>query len=373
LIFLLIGYLAEVFVNILIFHIGSLGDTLISLPALWAIRDHYENARIIMFSDSQRSNHYVKPRDVLEGSGLIDEWLDYRAEVSWKKWRLIPGMIQMMKEMRRRRFDALVYLIQQRSWLQKLRDFTFFRFSGMKQFHGFQNFNRLAYGKIDSPLPPVPHQADQILSRLAWTNIPVPTPGNGNMDLRITDFEEDSIMMWRQRYSGSCGKPWVAVGFGSNMPAKRWPVERFETVVSRLIESHDIWPVIFGGSEDRPMGIELIKKWGRGCVAAGELGVRQGIAALKHCSFFLGNDTGTMHMAVASGIRCIALFSARDYPGLWYPYGEGHIIFRKTVACEGCMLEVCTENAMKCIRSIGVDEVHAEAEKLLETPGNHCQ
>ena len=36
-----------------------------------------------------------------------------------------------------------------------------------------------------------------------------------------------------------------------------------------------------------------------------------------------------MHLAVSSGLRCVSLFSGRDYPGLWDPYGEGHIVLRK--------------------------------------------
>ncbi len=98
----------------------------------------------------------------------------------------------------------------------------------------------------------------------------------------------------------------------------------------------------------------------------GRLGVRAGIAAMEGCGFYLGNDTGTMHMAVSAGIPCVAIFSARDYPGLWYPYGHGHIVLRRTVHCEGCMLEVCHKNGKNCLMSISVDEVLEACTKMIE-------
>ncbi len=78
---------------------------------------------------------------------------------------------------------------------------------------------------------------------------------------------------------------------------------------------------------------------------------------MRHCTFFLGNDTGSMHMAVAAGLKCVAVFSSRSAPGAWYPYGPGHIVLRKFVPCEGCQLVECVENRMQCILAITVDEV----------------
>ena len=75
--------------------------------------------------------------------------------------------------------------------------------------------------------------------------------------------------------------------------------------------------------------------------AAGELTVRQSAAVLDHCKMYLGNDTGTMHLAAAQSVPCVALFSARDWPGRWYPNGTANVILRQVVDCEGCMLETC--------------------------------
>ena len=99
------------------------------------------------------------------------------------------------------------------------------------------------------------------------------------------------------------------------------------------------------------IGDWLLERWGRGYNAAGALGIRSGLAAMKQCRFFIGNDTGTMHMAAAVGLPCVAVFSARGtVPGLWYPLGQGHQVFRTTIDCEGCGLVECLERGNECIQ-----------------------
>ena len=92
----------------------------------------------------------------------------------------------------------------------------------------------------------------------------------------------------------------------------------------------------------------LSDRWGSGYNAAGALGIRSSLAAMKHCELFIGNDTGTMHMAAAVGLPCVAIFSSRERPGLWYPPGEGHRVFRSAIECEGCGLVECLELGNEC-------------------------
>ena len=64
--------------KLLIFRIGHLGDTLVSLPALWAIRKAYPNAHLALLSNSDKQNpQYISATAVLPENGLIDEWITY--------------------------------------------------------------------------------------------------------------------------------------------------------------------------------------------------------------------------------------------------------------------------------------------------------
>lgn len=149
------------------------------------------------------------------------------------------------------------------------------------------------------------------------------------------------------------------------MPTKRWPTSRFAATISSVLETNDIVPVVLGGKVDRGLGHDLVRLWGRGVVAAGELSIREGIELLRRCALFLGNDTGTMHMAVSAGTPCVAIFSAIDMPGRWEPYGSGHIVFRTEVECGGCLLRECIDEGMRCVLSISVGEVAAACKLVL--------
>ncbi len=87
---------------------------------------------------------------------------------------------------------------------------------------------------------------------------------------------------------------------------------------------------------------------------------------MKHAALYLGNDTGTMHMAAAAGVRCVAVFAAIDFPGRWYPFGDENKIFRVAVECEGCHTPDCF-NKHQCLEMISVDEVFEACAAILKT------
>lgn len=352
--------------KILIFHTGSLGDTLVAVPAFRAVRNYFTGARITMLCDQQPGSHYVQARDLLEGSGLVDDFITYPAGSRiQEKFRDVKRLWKTALHLYRQHFDALVYLIRdERSNYSLKRNLLIFRIIGIRRYFGHRGFEYIPCDQAPRPLPDVSHQSDQILSRLAVTGIPAPPPGHGQMDVGVSMEERRTVDHWASENAPCGDKVWVGIGPGSKMPAKVWPTERFFEVVSMLIRKHDVWPVIFGGWEDRALGLDLVKRWGRGSVAAGELGVRQGIAALERCLLYLGNDTGTMHMAVAAGIPCVAVFSARDYPGNWYPYGDGHVVFRTSIDCEGCMLQDCPKDNA-CLLAIKAEDVFGEIERIV--------
>ena len=352
--------------KILIFHIGSLGDTLVSVPALHVIRKHFPEAKLTLLSDNQTGKNYVKPQDILEGSGLVDDYLSYSVDKSQigKLLRLFR-MMRLLITLRAQGFDALIYLIRTKGREPRVsRDIRFFRLTGIKKFIGTEGFVTFPKKIPGCPLPPVPQVGDQYLIRLAASGMAAP-PGKGNSDLNIGKIEETAVKEWLAKLPDDGGRRWVGFGPGSKMPVKIWSIERYVDIGNQLISGFDLWPVVFGGQEDRQVGMELVTRWGRGYVAAGSLNVRQSIAALRNCVLFVGNDTGTMHMAAAANVRCVGIFTSRDYPGHWYPYGNGHTILRTPIECEGCMLERCVENKMKCIMSISVDHVYDACEKIL--------
>ncbi len=353
--------------RILVFRIGQLGDTVVALPAMWAIRRHFRQARLTLLSDCHPRLGWVVPSDLLAGAGLFDEFLSYPVDASGvggtlRWWR----MLRLLTTMRRKAFDLLVYLAPSaRTSAQIARDRRFFAAAGIGQFLGMRSFPQFPSKAVGQPLPIVPSEADLLLARLAADGVPVPSSGAGSFDLNLGKAEEQQVESWLRGLPSDGGRPWIAVGPGSKIPAKRWPLERFAEVGASLVAERDVWPVIFGGPEDRPAGDMLLREWGRGYNAAGVLALRSSAAALKRCRLYLGNDTGTMHLAAAVGVPCAAVFSARDFPGRWYPNGRGHHVFRSQVDCEGCGLTACVERHNECLERISAAEVLAACQSIL--------
>ena len=345
--------------RILVYHIGSLGDTLVAVPALWAVRENFPDAHITMLTDEQPRRSLVQARDIIDGSGLIDDYIVYPVGKPLVLARLFL-------QLRSRKFDSLVYLI--RAYVDDrriLRDKLFFKLAGIKRYIGMQEFSNSPTYSLGSPMPAVPHVADTLLTRLRADGLKTPPVGQGRVDIGIGEREQDNVKQWLSGLPDDGGRRWIAIGPGSKMPCKIWPCERYLAVAKCLLAEYDLWPIIFEGTGDRELDEKLVQELGRGYVPAGVLGVRDSMAAMKRCSLFLGNDTGTMHMAAASGLRCVVPFSSRDYPGHWYPYGDGHAVFRTPIPCEGCMLERCVERKMECILSISVQQVLEASRKIL--------
>ena len=353
--------------NILIYMTGSLGDTLVTLPALWAIRDHWPKAVLTLLSDASLERKRVMPEEVLGGAGLVDRFLTYPAsegrssarrkiESGWSLWRLL----------RRERPDVLVWLVRAFSREPRMRrDLRFFRLAGVRKVIGCAPLPGLPRGAIDNGLPRWPHVSELHLEQVKSGGVPVPPLGQGRMDLRLNVPDRLAFMAWRRGLPAEDNRPWVAFGIGSNRPSTRWAPANYAEVGERLIREFNICPIVFGGAGDRAGGAALVARWGRGHVAAGRLSVRASAVALQACGLYVGNDTGIMHLAAAAGIRCVAVCSARNPPGLWDPYGVGHVVVRADVPCAGCGQHVCPKEST-CLASIQPDAVYAACAHILE-------
>lgn len=353
--------------RILVYRIGSLGDTLVALPALWALKQNYPNSTFYLLSENRMGLARVAGKSLFEGSDIFEGYISYPVHPSFLGRCLGKfQQLHLLWILRRGHFDAVAYLAPSaRQQGQIRRDRIFFRLAGIKRMFGTQGFP--SNGPRTKPLATEPREAEQILSRLAQDGLKLPGPGQGSVDLRLGTTLENKVRSWLDTLPSDGGRPWVGLGPSSNQAAKLWPKERYAEVVARLIRQWDIWPVIFGGKEDCALGEFLLAQWSRGYNACGMLNVREAAKGLQRCRLYLGNDSGTLHLAASVGVPCVGVYSAHNAPGKWEPYGEGHIVLRKRIDCEGCGLSDCVERHMECILAISSDEVAAACNKILNS------
>lgn len=335
---------------------------------MWAVRRHWPGARLTLLCDMHSNRNYVLGAEILGPTGLFVSIENYDVpEARQNRLRTLDSRLRLLLRLRRQRFDALVYLAPSiRKPEQVRRDLRFFYAAGFRRIYGAAHFPSVPIKQAGKPFAVGRSEADLLLARLAADGIAVPGHGQGSLDLVLGQVEFDEVESWRATLGPDGGRKWLGVGPGSKMPAKRWPIERFGDVMASMITRHDVWPVVFGGPEDRADGELLLARWGRGYNAAGKLSVRASAMALKCCALYVGNDTGTMHLAASAGTPCAALFSARDWPGAWYPYGVRTRIFRTAPDCEGCYLVECVDRNNECLTRITVDQVVEGCEQLLK-------
>lgn len=344
-----------------VFRIGTLGDTLVALPAIQWIARNNANRELVLITDEPAAPGRVSAWDVLRHTGKFSRHISYAPANVFSLLRIASAII-------RARSPVVYHLCPARPRILRLRDKVFFAWMCRAKTIG-----------IDFAAPPARRDSSNRLVRMKNESVrllelvsPRPDASAASVRPMLRPAREDKNHVDALLRPLS-GFRVVAVGIGSKMPAKKWFPSRFKELSLTLLGRFpDAAIVIVGGSEDAEQGAALADEVGTGRAinTAGRTNIIQSAELLSRCVAYVGNDTGTMHLAAAVGTPCVAIFSARDNPGRWEPYGDRHTVLRHDVACAGCMLHQCTTMQMKCLDLITVREVwEALEEKLRRQSG----
>jgi ADP-heptose:LPS heptosyltransferase len=343
-------------VKLLIYQLGSLGDTVISLPAYRAVRHTFGPAASIQVLHNLPEEGRVTPQQLLEGSGLVDAAIGFRQARGAEG---LPGWLELRRRLVSLQFDAAVYFAPaERPATAVKRDRLFFRLCGIRRLIGFKPIAPARFTAHDSEgrYAPVAHEAFLRLERLQADGIEV----RPEIDLKPPLLSPPPAEMcttdeWLRARRQAPDRLLVAVCPGANQQANFWPRERFVEIGRRLIADGRFEPLVVGGPAERAAGDEMVTTWGLGLNAAGQFSPLGSAALLRRCAFLIGLDTGTTHLAAAVGIPCVALYGDRNPPGQWFPLGEGHRILQHRTPCGGCRHSLCPLPAHPCMHGITVD------------------
>jgi ADP-heptose:LPS heptosyltransferase len=123
------------------------------------------------------------------------------------------------------------------------------------------------------------------------------------------------------------GGPVLALGPTANWGGKQWPAERFAQAAQMLTRPGAILAgarvAVFGAESERGMARPLLDSLPPSQVIdlVGKLDLLTVSACLERCSLYVGNDSGLMHLAAASGIPTLGLFGP-SRETLYGPWGE---------------------------------------------------
>ncbi len=153
-----------------------------------------------------------------------------------------------------------------------------------------------------------------------------------------------------------------------NSRAKQWPAERFVQAAEKLAGALGAAVAVFGAWAERPLAqqvaAELRRRGQKVLSLAGETTLEDFIALAAACRLFLSNDSGAMHVASALAVPTVAVFG----PTEWFataPAGPRSLIVREPVECSPCMLRDCPTDH-RCMLRIGPERVAQAALDLIE-------
>ena len=150
-------------------------------------------------------------------------------------------------------------------------------------------------------------------------------------------------------------------------PAKMWFPDRFAAVADRLADRFSARIVLFGSAGDRKRTDSVQRHAKRDLInLAGETGLNEAMALISRCGLFISNDSGLMHLAGALDVPLIAVFGSTN-PVTTSPPGEQSRVLYKGVSCSPCLKKVCPTD-FRCMDLIREDDVYDAARRLLEAP-----
>jgi len=348
--------------HILVHRLGSLGDFCVALPALRIVRQAYSGAHIALLTNLPVSDKAAPAPALLEGMGLVDSYLAYPVGT-----RNPLTLGRLAWQLRRRRFEAVVNLTAWRGTPLLQRDVRFFRLCGIRQLIGF-GAKETGGLRVDGT-GRSEHEAERLLRRVSRL---------GHADLRERNWYDLDLTTYEHRLAQTVlhhvGAPsaFLAISVGTKFSVNDWEQERWIQLLAALTKRLGrLGCIAVGAKDEMERTDECLKVW-RGPKAnlCGVLLPRESAAALARASVFIGHDSGPMHLAAAVGTRCVAIFSARNLPGQWFPLGGGHEVLFRRVECTGCGLAECVVEEKRCIRGITVDEVLGAVLRQLERSGS---
>ncbi|MBF6571134.1 MAG: glycosyltransferase family 9 protein [Candidatus Binataceae bacterium] len=345
--------------RVLIYRLGSLGDTVVALPCLHLIARAFPNAERRMLTNIPVNAKAPMPALVLGESGLVHSYMSYPLGL-----RQIAALCQLSTAIKRWQPDVLVYLAEPRSAKAIIRDVSFFRISGVKKVVG------IPWRKGDRLPRPIGETGRYELeaTRLARCISPLghaAVDDPASWDLRLGANEREQVN--RFLHSWPARTRFFACGVGTKVEVNDWGVEKWRRLLSLVGRGQpNVGLLLVGAREEAAVSSQAAADWqGPVLNLCGVTSPRETAGLLQEAEIYLGHDSGPMHLAAAVGTPCVAVFSARNLPGVWFPCGSGHRVIYHRVPCAGCGLERCLRYAKTCINSITVEEVYAAVSATL--------
>lgn len=334
--------------RILIVKLSAIGDVVQALPCLEAVKKVFPVSGIDWVVEEAAAG-------ILEDHPLIDRLLVSR-RTSWMRMLSRPSTFMgalgeitgFLRKLRERHYDIAIDL------QGLLKSGVIIGAARAKRKIGYDGTRELSYLFLNERLPAYDrekHAMERYLDVARYLGAVDPSPA-----CTLPVEQEREVM--RQRTAGMVkdGRGLVVINPVARWTTKLWDEHKFALLADRLITERRA-VVVFTGSPDDRAVTERIRGMMREQAVnwAGETTLRELAALATLADLFITTDTGPMHLAAAAGARVVALFGPTA-PWRTGPYGPGHAVVRKGLACSPCFKRTC-DIGVRCMEDITVEDV----------------
>ncbi|HMI51102.1 MAG TPA: lipopolysaccharide heptosyltransferase II [Candidatus Saccharimonadales bacterium] len=331
------------------------GDAIMALPALRAVRQHFSNAEISILARA-----YVA--DLYRGEGIADHLIAYEHTGIHAGLR---GRERLAGELRAQKFSCALLLQNafDAAWLAWR--------AGIPE--------RIGYGRDGRSLlltkaVAVPKTGEipahekfyylELLRRIGWIE---QLADDAVISLSVAGQDRSRARDILHRAGARDGVLRIAIGAGASYgSAKCWPPSRFATLANRLQAEFDADVVLFGTTSEIAVSRAISAELQRAPIdLTGQTEIADLPALLSECDVFVGNDSGAMHVAAAVGLPVVAVFGPTDPSGT-APVTPKCTIVQQKPYCSPCFLRRCPTDH-RCMTRIAPEMLEAAVKPWLDS------
>ncbi|MDE0682897.1 MAG: glycosyltransferase family 9 protein [Candidatus Poribacteria bacterium] len=319
--------------KILLIRLSSLGDIVLTTPAIRAVRSHFLDAYIAMLVAKQSA-------EILRENPHLNEIITFDRLAKDKD---TGEMLRIIRHLRAREFTLTIDL------QRKFRTGMLMYFSGAAERIGKGRFSTVRVPEQGNK-----HATAHYFDLLHAAGIPAE---DQRLELFLSESERLDAAQRFDTAGVDAGQLKVGLFPGAGWKLREWMPERFAAIGDRLVQHFNANVLIFGGQREAELVQTVVNLMNAPAIPfAGNLQVRELAACLEKCDLFLTNDTGPMHIAAAVGTPTVSLFGPGNHIR-FQPLGALHQTIRHAVPCSPCkqFTDKCKDNI--CMKGIGVDEV----------------
>jgi heptosyltransferase II len=326
-------------VKILIRATNWVGDAIMSLPALRAMRKCFPQAEITILARPYVAFLY-KEQQVCDHLLYLDSQRD------------------MLGEIQAQKFDVALLLQNafEAAWLAWR--------AGIPERIGYARDGRslLLTKAIPVPMPGEipPHEQYyylELLRRAGWLDS---LPNESFISLRVCEQDRQRAEAFLRSSAVRPESLRIAIGAGASYgSAKCWPPGRFAELANRL-QAKETDVILFGTPAEASVSSAIAAGMRLPPVdLTGKTAINDLPAFLSRCHLFIGNDSGAMHVAAAVGLPVVAVFGPTDPLGT-APVTPRCSIVQEKPYCSPCFLRRCPTDH-RCMTRVTPEAVEAAA------------